>query len=149
MFLCVNDIEIASYADDNIPYSCSKDLQDVLRSLEKSTERLFEWFDNNSMKSNPEKCHLLVKSDEPVSVNICGSYINNSSSQKLLGVTIDSRLTFESHINQLCTRASQKIGAISRISPFMNLSQRKLIMNAFLCHSLVTVHLSGWVTVEG
>ena len=69
--------------------------------------------------------------DEPVLVNICGSYINNSNSQKLLGVTIDSRLTFESHINQLCTRASQKIGAISRISPFMNLSQRKLLMNAF------------------
>ena len=82
MFLCVNEIEIASYADDNTPYSCSEDLQDVLRSLEKSTERLFEWFDINSMKSNPEKCHLLVKSDEPVSVNICGSYINNSELTK-------------------------------------------------------------------
>ena len=88
------------------------------------------------MKSNAEKCHLLVKSDTPVSITIGQSNIKNSSSVKLLGVTIDSNLTFEPHINNTCKKSSQKLSAIARISPFMDLQQRKLLMTAFLNHNL-------------
>ena len=36
--------------------------------------------------------------------------IKNSKDQKILGVIIENKLTFKSHIKNLCKKASQKIG---------------------------------------
>ena len=51
-----------------------------------------------------------------------------SKCEKLLGIKIDSRLNFKELIGSLCKKASEKIDALSRISPFMNFEQRRLIM---------------------
>ena len=45
-----------------------------------------------------------------------GCVMKNSKEQKVLGVTIDDKLTFKSHIKNFCKKASQKIGALSRLS---------------------------------
>ena len=57
--------------------------------------------------------------------------IDSSECQNLLDVKIDSNLYFNDHISDLCKKASRKISALARVSPFMTLSKRKLIMNAF------------------
>ena len=51
--------------------------------------------------------------------------MNNSKEEKILGVTIDNRLTFSSHIRELGKKASQKIMALSGISNQINDSQKK------------------------
>ena len=130
IFICVDSFEIVSYADDNTPYSYKEKLEDVLISLEDSTNELFKWFANNSLKPNAEKCHLLTNSNKPVSVKIGESSIYNSNNQNPLGITLDSNLTFESHINQLCKKAGQKLSALPRLSPYMSFPQRRLLMNA-------------------
>ena len=38
--------------------------------------------------------------------------IQSSEQQKLLGVLIDNKLTFDKHINNLCAKASQKLNAL-------------------------------------
>ena len=53
-------INIASYADDNTPYASSSNLDAVINKLKESTKNLFQWFTNNNMKANPDKCQLLV-----------------------------------------------------------------------------------------
>ena len=58
--------------------------------------------------------------------------ILKSKAQKLLGITIDNKLTFESHVNNLCTKVSQKFNALAMISNFINPNQRRLIMKAFI-----------------
>ena len=40
----------------------------------------------------------------------------NSDKEKLLGVTIDNHLKFDSDVKNLCSKASQKLYAISRVS---------------------------------
>ena len=49
-----------------------------------------------------------------------GLVMKNSKEQKILGFTIDNKLTFKSHIKNLCKEASQKIGALSRLSNHLN-----------------------------
>ena len=39
--------------------------------------------------------------------------MKNSKGEKMLGVTIDNKLRFKSHVKGLCKRASQKIWAVS------------------------------------
>ena len=57
----------------------------------------------------------------------------------LSGITIDSKLTFENHINNICKRAGQKLNALARVAPYMNISKRRIIMKSFYGLSLVTV----------
>ena len=58
--------------------------------------------------------------------------MKNSKEQKILGVTIDNKLTFKSHIEDLCKKASQKIGALSGLSNHLNDSQKRLVLNSIM-----------------
>ena len=60
LFFIFKNIDIASYADDNTPYISANNVNEVILSLEKATDTLFKWFSDNVMKSNADKCHLLV-----------------------------------------------------------------------------------------
>ena len=51
---------------------------------------MFTWFDNELMKSNADKCHLLVSSNEKVTIKIGGHENANTKPDKLLGVHLDS-----------------------------------------------------------
>ena len=47
LFFAVNDIDIASYKNDNTPYMIIDNMDDLIASLEKASNGLFEWFKNN------------------------------------------------------------------------------------------------------
>ena len=75
---------------------------------------LFQWFKENHMQANPDKCHLLVTNKTLTSVNINGFQITNSTEEKLLGIKFDSKLSFENHVSSLCKKVSQKLHARTR-----------------------------------
>ena len=63
------------------------------------------------------------------------SIINNiepGKEQVLLGITVDSNLTFKNHINKICKRASQKLNVLAKVAPYMNMQKRRIIMNSFV-----------------
>ena len=92
LFLIVDDIDIASYADDNTPYCTSNIRDDVKVTLKAALIKVLQWFYNNGMKANIDKCHFLSSLDIASTMTIENFTIQNSASQKLLGVTIDSHL---------------------------------------------------------
>ena len=119
-------------ADDTTPYTGGKNTQDVITSLENCALVLFKWFENNLMKANSDKSHLLLSTSTSSTANINGDIIKNSESEKLLGVMIDYKLNFEEHLSKVCDKANQKLNALARISSYMNINQRKRIMRAFI-----------------
>ena len=44
----------------------------VITSLEQASNGLFEWLKNNLLKSNAGKCHLLVITNNRVSMTVIG-----------------------------------------------------------------------------
>ena len=64
-------------------------------------------------------------------VKIGAAQIENSSSEKLLGVTTDAKLSFEKHIEKIYTKAVAMLKALARIAPFMNIKKKKVLMKAF------------------
>ena len=58
--------------------------------------------------------------------------MQNSTQEKLLGVTIDNKLTFEHYVAGLCQKASNKLYALSRIAPFMDQGKLRYLMRAFI-----------------
>ena len=127
----LSDVNIASYADDNTPYVIADDINSVITSLEKACKVLFEWFENNLVKGNADKCHLLVSSSDAVNLTVNEYDIENSECEKLLSVKFDNELTFETHITDICRKGSRKTYALARIAPHINLSKRCMVMNAF------------------
>ena len=123
--------DIASYADDNTPYVPGRNIEEVVGSLEEVSEVIFQWFRDNQFQGNASKCHVLLSTDKQVHVNIGTAQIENTQNEKLLGITIDSELSFDKHIQQICSWASAKLKALARIAPFMNITKKKILMNAF------------------
>ena len=131
LFLIMNKVDFASYADDNTPYVIGNGVKEVINSLKEASGKLFYWFANNQMKANPDKCHLLTSSSDKVSICVDNYNIKSNKSEKLLGIKIDNKLNFNTHVNEICKKAGQKLNALSRVTPDMDLSKRRVLLNAF------------------
>ena len=81
LFLFAEEAYIMSYADDNTPYVCSENADVTLEKLEEVGKVLFKWFTNDFVKANADKCHLILSTDEPFSINIDNEVIKNSNNK--------------------------------------------------------------------
>ena len=61
------------------------------------------------MKSNADKCYLFVCPNEKVAIKIGSHEIANTKRDRLLGVHLDSGLSFDSHISEICKKVSRKV----------------------------------------
>ena len=59
-FYLVKGTEIYNYADDTTIFACGSDMCSILKSHEEDASLLSLWFENNYMKMNEDKSHLLV-----------------------------------------------------------------------------------------
>ena len=67
LLLIVENIDIASYADDNTSYT-GNSIEEVIQKSENAAKTLFQWFSDNQMKANPDKCYFLRSSNSEVSL---------------------------------------------------------------------------------
>ena len=105
MFLILKGTYFTGYADDNTPFVVRDNIKDVIKALEEIGESLVNWFSNNEMKLNTDKCHLLLNGQEPNTLKIGDLHINNSLSEKLPGITFDCKLKFIKHIKDIWQKA--------------------------------------------
>ena len=131
MFFMVDNIDIASYADDNTPYSVGKSQCDLEIKLQIASVKVFKWFHKNCLKANQDKCHFLSSLDINKMFSLPACILQNSNSQKLLGVTVDRMLNFNKHVTSLSDKGSKKIQALSRIFPCIPQTQKGLLVNAY------------------
>ena len=124
LFLFMIDENIAH---DSTPYALENDIDMVIQKLQNDT--LFLWFSQNTMKANPDKSHLLIScKDLNLPPIIGGNVIPNENNVKLLGVTFDNFLSFDTHVSSLCNKATQKLHVLSRVSwyePRKNIASNK------------------------
>ena len=67
---------------------------------------------------------MLLSTDQHVQVNIGVAQIENSSSEKLLGVTIDTKLTFVKHMEQY-----YNLFVFSTLNKLLNKNKLKKLIN--------------------
>ena len=131
MFFELSQTDFASYADDNTPYAEANNIDQVITILENDLIQLFKWFSDIQMKTNKDKCHLVISNNEKVPMKIDNIELENTSTVKLLGIIIDRKLNFKEHLEGTIKEASRKVNVLSRITPYTNLSKRRLLMNSF------------------
>ena len=79
LFLVMENVDFASYAEGNTICDAGDDIDEVIFSLQESSKKLFKWFADNQMKTNEDKCHLIVSTNELTEIQIGDFSIKNSA----------------------------------------------------------------------
>ena len=133
LFFFLKNIDVCNFADDTTPFICDENLEVVVRKLEENSDLAISWFQNNYMKLNTDKCHLLMSGFkyEHIWAQIGKDKIWEDNEVKLLGVTIDNGLNFDTHINSICKKANQKLSVLSRMRCILNFQQKRIVFKSF------------------
>ena len=135
-FLFMQETDICNFADDNTLYVSDKTIDRVIQRLKTDIFNINEWFSNNSLVANPSKFQLMflgVKhSENNLFIKIGDSTIMATEKVELLGITIDNKLSFSTHINMICKAANNKLYAIIRLRKYLSTSQTKLLVNSYV-----------------
>ncbi len=111
-----SEIQPQSIIDDTILHETKPLIGPGL--LQKSINMVIDWSGNNYMQVNPTKRkHLPVnfskQKEGSEDLYIDGKYVEKENVVKLLGVHIQKYLKWESLVNAIVTKASQKLRIIS------------------------------------
>ena len=81
------------------------------------------------MKSNLDKCNFISSNSKKMSLIVENKEITNST-HRLLRVKIDSKLSFNTHVDDICKKVGFKLNALSRITPHLDF-EKNLSINSF------------------
>lgn len=66
-----------------------------------SSRLIFHWFNENDMKANPEKSHVILNKSSIIEVAVTELTVSSSDCEKFLQVFIDKDVNFEVHVTSL------------------------------------------------
>ncbi len=135
IFFVIVTCLLSNYADDMTLTHSSMLAVDFKCGLESDASNMITWYEDNEMQANPSKFQAIVYGKavgEIDNFNVSGTVIECSEFVKLLGVTFDSQLKFNKHIENICKTASRQINALMRLSKRLDLDSKIAIFNAFI-----------------
>ena len=84
------------------------------------------------MVLNPGKNHFMlfgvIKENEQFDLMCNSITLKHLSHEKLLGVIIDNKLSFDEHIVNICKTANKKLNALSRINHYVKRNQKEFLL---------------------
>ena len=117
------------------------DVSILRRNLQEDVSRLNIWYNKNSMVLSHTKTKTMLvtgkrlgkklnKEDKSINIYLNDKQIEQVSSQKLLGIIIDDKVTFTKHIDKLSCKLAQRIALLKNIRPYLPLKERIAYYNA-------------------
>ena len=93
---------LGNYAHDSNLYSIGRELNIIEEKLRKDFKVVTDWFFENFMSLNPTKCYYMCldKNKENDTFNFGNTSLKNSKEEVILGLTIDSKLSFDNHVTK-------------------------------------------------
>lgn len=138
------DINHVAYADDLTLYvNLLGDTKSILSLVCECTKAVSNWFMLNDLLLNSDKSEavfigtrLQVNKMCNEVVTVADSVINPAAHLKLLGVTIDSTLTFNDHVADVCRSAFYHVKALKHIRKSIDFSTANIIACSFVASRL-------------
>ena len=79
--------------------------------------------------------------NDQASLTINGHIIESTGDIRLLEVNIDEHLVFSKHISELCKKASQRVGVLSRLRNLIPTEAKLFLYNSSISPYLTYCHL--------
>jgi hypothetical protein len=125
------------YADDTAFVFGNNDKRALSHCITQSMGLALDWFTANRLKLNLKKTELLnfgKKNNVEVIVN--GECLKTSSTVKYLGVTLDRKLSWQSHLETVLNKAGANLFAIKTVINGLTLPARISLLNALVISHL-------------
>ena len=133
LLLVLSESDICNFADDNTVHVCHPTFEGVVDRLKRDVTTVINWFDANGMVVNPSKFQVIFPGIErEISLDLGSCTVSSSKQVKLLGVILDSQLSFYPHIQSICKTVLSKTKALLRIRSFLTQEQADAIYHACL-----------------
>ena len=140
--LHVKDISVDCdmLADDKTLHTSGKDIMQIRSNMQDNLDQVSNGCDNNHMVINPIKTKSVTiatrqkhqLSPLPLDLVLNGAKLDQVSEHRLLGITIDNKLRWDSHINNVCKTVSRRVFLLSKLRYIVDIDTRKLFFNAHI-----------------
>ena len=123
------------YADDTTTYATDRDITTLKISLNQDLNILVTWFSQN---------YLIVNSIKTQGILLGSHKVELANSLKILGVTLDNKLTYCEYISNMLKKVYAKIGVLRRLKRLMphnvslSLYKAYLLPHVEYCSPLLT-----------
>ncbi|KRK05561.1 uncharacterized protein Dyak_GE27431 [Drosophila yakuba] len=130
-----DDTFLVGYADDIVAVITARNTEYAQRKLTQVMTRVKRWLNSHDLKLADEKTELLLVTRRriplEIDMRVGENVIRTRKDIKYLGVRLDSKLTFSSHIQETRKRATVTTKSLSRLMANVGgplQSRRKLLM---------------------
>ena len=128
------------YADDTNLTTTGKSLKDIVNATNTELSNVNSWLLANMLSLNKTKTEqMFIGSDDNVKKirNVSYAHIGNKSiervfSEKSVGVLVDERLSWSSHVDYIAKKISSGIGGLRQIRDFIPVETAVLIYNSLI-----------------
>ena len=114
------------YADDATYHTSNKCQKIIENDIQDDGNISITWSKKNKMFVHFDKTFYMLlgtrqrlANSHHLSINIDNCQINQTSEHKLLGIHIDDKLTWTTHIDHLCSAISSKISLLKQLSSYV------------------------------
>ena len=123
-----------SFADDTTCMASSDNIQELYRVVNTNLSELYDWLCANRLKLNAQKTKYVLFTNKklvtiPV-IKINDHIIEKVDKIKVLGVTIDEKLTFKYHIHEINRKLAYTSHLIKRLS-FLKVNTLRMVYYAY------------------
>ena len=137
LFYTINECDLHNYADDNIISVTNQMLETVKIKLQNKATDASNWFAENQMLANIDKFQSIFlapgrKQCDAQTLTINQTEIHSETSVNILGITVDAKLRFSTHVTNLCKKASKQLNVLRRLSKLLDEQSKMVIFKSFL-----------------
>lgn len=130
------------YADDTTLYSTASTLNELEITLNQDLERVSTWVRNNKLALNITKTKCIIFGsrymligDPQLHLSMSGMPIEQVKKTKLLGVLLDSQLSWSDHIDGITTKMGRGIAMVRKCFTYLSSSvMDQVIQSLVFCH---------------
>ena len=115
-----NDIYTQAYSDDGTILLTGSNITELSNTMQTALNEVQEWCKNNDLSISPEKTELILftrkrKIGNWTEPHLNGTQLARKEEVKYLGVTLDTKLNFTSHITNKCEKATRILFQVRNI----------------------------------
>ena len=141
----INDIHTSAkevifhlFADDTCIFFSHKDLNVIESTLNNALGKISNWLIANKLSLNVDKSNLVIFSlnksphQHDIKIHINNELLEPKDYAKYLGLSIDSKLTWRNHIDNVNNKLVKGVGILSKLRYYVNEKTLITLYNAFI-----------------
>ena len=135
----IKHCKVALYADDTVLYIANSNFDLSVSRMQKDIDSISAWCNTNGIFVNTGKSKVMtlgskyaLKRIPAFQINLGGVPLQNVSTYKYLGITIDCNLNYNLHVNKIVATVSNKLKQFQRMRSFLNVRAALLVYKSMM-----------------